>query len=59
MSHANDQGCYTIFQNCDTGNSDNDEYNLRGIMVTDENGNYSFESILPGYPEDQDIFIIK
>ena len=47
--HANDQGCYTIFQNCDTGNSDNDEYNLRGIMVTDENGNYSFESILPGY----------
>ena len=47
--HANDQGCYTIFQNCDSGNSDNDEYNLRGIMVTDEYGNYSFESILPGY----------
>ena len=47
--HANDEGCYTIFQNCDTGNSDNDEFNLRGIMVTDENGSYSFESILPGY----------
>jgi len=47
--HANDQGCYTIFQNCTTGNTSNDDYNLRGIMFTNENGMYSFESILPGY----------
>ena len=47
--HANDQGCYTIFQECESGNLDNDPYNLRGIMVTDENGQYAFESVLPGY----------
>ena len=47
--HANDEGCYTIFQECESGNSDNDTYNLRGVMVTDENGNYAFESIWPGY----------
>ena len=47
--HANDQGCYTIFQNCTTGNTNNDDHNLRGIMFTNENGMYSFESILPGY----------
>jgi len=47
--HANDEGCYTIFQECESGNSDNDTYNLRGIMVTDENGYYAFESIWPGY----------
>ena len=47
--HANDQGCYTIFQNCTTGNTNNDNHNLRGIMFTNENGMYSFESILPGY----------
>ena len=47
--HANDEGCYTIFQECDSGNSDNDPYNLRGVIVTDENGYYDFESIFPGY----------
>ena len=47
--HANDEGCYTIFQECESGNSDNDTYNLRGIIVTDENGYYAFESIWPGY----------
>ena len=47
--HANNDGCYTLFQECDSGNSDNDEHNLRGIMTTDENGNYAFESIWPGY----------
>lgn len=47
--HANDEGCYTIFQECESGNSEQDPFNLRGIMETDENGNYAFESILPGY----------
>ena len=49
MWHANDDGCYTIFQECESGNSDEDTYNLRGIIVTDENGYYAFESIWPGY----------
>ena len=47
--HANDDGCYTLFQECESGNSDNDIYNLRGVMATDENGYYAFESIWPGY----------
>jgi hypothetical protein len=47
--HANDNGCYTVFQECDTGNSDEDPYNLRGKMLTNENGEYAFESIWPGY----------
>ena len=47
--HANNEGCYTIFQECESGNSDNDTYNLRGIIATDENGYYAFESIWPGY----------
>ena len=46
--HANDDGCYTVFMECDSGNSDEDPYNLRGIIVTDENGAYGFESIWPG-----------
>ena len=46
--HANDEGCYTVFQDCESGNSDGDEHNLRGIIITDENGYYAFESILPG-----------
>jgi protocatechuate 3,4-dioxygenase beta subunit len=47
--HANDDGCYTIFQECDSGNTDEDLYNLRGQMLTNENGEYAFESIWPGY----------
>jgi len=47
--HANADGCYTVFQECDTGNPDNDPYNLRGQMTTNENGEYAFESIWPGY----------
>ena len=47
--HANDDGCYTVFMECDSGNSDEDPYNLRGIIVTGENGEYGFESIWPGY----------
>ncbi len=47
--HANDNGCYTIFMECDTGNTDDDPLNLRGKMFTNENGEYAFESILPGH----------
>ena len=47
--HANDNGCYTVFMECDSGNSDGDPYNLRGKILTDENGEYGFESIWPGY----------
>ena len=47
--HANDDGCYTIFQECNSGNTDEDPYNLRGQMLTNENGEYAFESIWPGY----------
>ncbi len=47
--HANDDGCYTVFQECQSGNSNNDQYNLRGLIVTDQNGYYGFESIFPGY----------
>ena len=47
--HANAEGCYTVFQECQSGNSDSDPYNLRGIIITNENGYYTFESILPGY----------
>lgn len=47
--HANNDGCYTLFQNCENGNPENDSYNLRGIMITDEEGQYAFETVLPGY----------
>tara|TARA_Y100001935_G_scaffold213003_1_gene183690 strand:+ start:1327 stop:2238 length:912 start_codon:yes stop_codon:yes gene_type:complete len=47
--HANDNGCYSVFQECQSGNSNNDPYNLRGIISTDQYGYYGFESILPGY----------
>ena len=47
--HANDNGCYTLFMECDTGNPEEDPYNLRGQMLTNENGEYAFESIWPGY----------
>jgi len=46
---ANDEGCYGIVENCDTGNPENDYFNLRGKFFSDINGNYTFESILPGY----------
>lgn len=47
--HSNDSGCYSIFENCTTGNPNNDDYNLRGRVTTDEDGNYEFESIRPGF----------
>ncbi len=42
---ADDTGCYSIFQSC----GDDDPFNLRGQMLTDANGEYAYESILPGY----------
>ena len=46
--HANDAGCYSINLECNTGNPENDEYNLRGKMFSNANGQYAFETILPG-----------
>ncbi|MDB3868801.1 hypothetical protein N9263_01915, partial [Candidatus Marinimicrobia bacterium] len=46
---ANDEGCYGIVEDCDTGNPENDYFNLRGKFFSDVNGDYTFESILPGY----------
>ena len=46
---ANDEGCYGIVEDCDTGNPENDYFNLRGKFFSDINGDYTFESILPGY----------
>ena len=46
---ANDEGCYGIVEDCNTGNPENDYFNLRGKFFSDENGNFTFESILPGY----------
>jgi len=47
--HANADGCYSIFQMCDTGNSENDEFHLRGKMLTNVDGYYEFHTIQPGY----------
>ena len=47
--HANDAGCYSINLECNTGIPGNDEFNLRGKMFSNENGQYAFETILPGY----------
>ena len=47
--HANDAGCYSINLDCTTGNPENDDYNLRGKMFSNESGHYAFETILPGY----------
>ena len=29
ISHANDDGCYTVYQECPSGNTENDSFNLR------------------------------
>ena len=47
--HANDAGCYSINLDCTTGNPENDDYNLRGKMFSNESGYYAFETILPGH----------
>ena len=46
---ANDEGCYGIVEDCDNGNPENDYFNLRGKFFSNINGDYTFESILPGY----------
>ena len=46
---ANDAGCYGIVEECETGNPENDYFNLRGKFFSNSDGYYSFESILPGY----------
>ena len=46
---ANDAGCYGIVEECETGNPENDYFNLRGKFFSNSDGDYSFESILPGY----------
>lgn len=45
---ANDAGCYSINLDCNTGNPGDDEFNLRGKMFSNANGQYAFETILPG-----------
>jgi len=47
--HPNDAGCYSIVEDCNTGNPENDYFNLRGKFFSDDNGYYYFESILPGH----------
>jgi catechol 1,2-dioxygenase len=42
---ADNTGCYSIFQQCGAA----DPFNLRGQMLTDANGEYAYETILPGY----------
>jgi catechol 1,2-dioxygenase len=43
--HATDAGCYSVLETC----PDEDPFNLRGQMLTDANGDYGYETILPGY----------
>lgn len=43
--HATDSGCYSVWEAC----PDEDPFNCRGQMVTDPQGRFSFESILPGW----------
>ena len=45
---ANDAGCYSINLDCNTGNPGDDDFNLRGKMFSNTNGQYAFETILPG-----------
>ncbi len=43
---ANDAGCYSRFESCTPVG---DDFNLRGQMLTDANGNYAFETVRPGW----------
>ena len=47
--HANNDGCYSIFQMCDTGNPEGDQFHLRGKMLTNEDGYFEFHTIQPGH----------
>ena len=44
---ANDEGCYGIVEDCDTGNPENDYFNLRGKFFSDENGDYTLAENSP------------
>lgn len=44
---ANDDGCYGWFNNC-SGTPGEDRYNLRGRMLTNAEGAYSYETVKPG-----------
>jgi len=46
---ANEAGCYSIHQACEPGEPDADPFNLRASMVTGPEGEYAFETILPGH----------
>jgi len=43
---ADDEGCYSIFNVCENGVIE-DEFKLRGTIMTNGEGYYGFESILP------------
>ena len=43
---ADNDGCYSVFNVCENGIIE-DEFKLRGIIITDENGQYGYETILP------------
>ena len=43
---ADDDGCYSIFNVCENGVIE-DEFKLRGTIMTNEDGYYGYESILP------------
>lgn len=45
--HANDDGCYSINQDCET--TSEDLFNLRGSRFTGPAGEYAFETVLPGH----------
>ena len=36
--HADDEGCYSVFETCDTGNPESDEFNLRGRVLSGPQG---------------------
>ncbi len=42
---ASDAGCYSVVQQC----GDEDPFNLRGQMITGADGEYGYETVLPGY----------
>jgi protocatechuate 3,4-dioxygenase beta subunit len=43
---ADDDGCYSIFNVCENGVIE-DEFKLRGTIITNADGSYGYESILP------------
>ncbi len=43
--HATENGCYSVRESC----PDEDPFNCRGQMLTDADGQFSFETIMPGW----------